>query len=172
MIRHQAANLLSPRKTRWGLDARRPWDFDMKVRWTSQSVRFRIAPEELAALVADHPIEETLSFPGGQWIARIVPTDRPTGLEPIGPFRDGMSANARVRGRDSVAVLNVGLSQSDIATLAGEDAEGVYFKQVGASPGRYYIEKDFPCVHPRPSKAEEPTDNTFPAPPGFEESKN
>jgi hypothetical protein len=37
---------------------------------------------------------------------------------------------------------------------------------------RFYIEKDFPCAHPRAGEAEEAPTPTFTPPPGFEARKN
>lgn len=62
------------------------------------------------------------------------------------------------------ATLWLHLSASDIARLAAETEEGVYFKDGDAF--RYYLEKDFPCVHPRPAEVQERETQTFPAPAG------
>jgi hypothetical protein len=37
----------------------------MKIRWTQNSVRFRITPSELAAIERGEAISETLQLPGG-----------------------------------------------------------------------------------------------------------
>jgi hypothetical protein len=44
----------------------------------------------------------------------------------------------------------------------------VYFSD---SSLRYYIEKDFPCLHPRPAEASESTTETFEAPSDFAQRK-
>jgi hypothetical protein len=59
------------------------------------------------------------------------------------------------------ATLRMFLSKSDITRLANTDDEGIYFKK---SDFRYYLEKDFPCVHPRAAEAEEPQTPTFSSP--------
>jgi hypothetical protein len=47
----------------------------------------------------------------------------------------------------------------------------VYFQTADSAPFRYFIEKDFPCVHPRAAEALEPRTETFPPPPDFEARK-
>ena len=72
------------------------------------------------------------------------------------------------------------LSDADRLRLSASDTEGIYFEanqadftEPGSGQGvfRYYIEKDFPCIHPRAGDAmEEPTE-TFLTPPHFSERK-
>ena len=129
----------------------------MKVRWTEDSVRLRITPAELAALEAREPVGVSLRLPGGGvWSAMIEPgVETPTRLE----------ANA--------ASICIYLHEADRRRLSHPEAEGIYFAPPTADSGvpRFLIEKDFPCVHPRAIHAEEPTTETFAAPPGFDERK-
>lgn len=37
----------------------------MKIRWTDESLRIRITPYELTALVVGEPLRSTLAIPGG-----------------------------------------------------------------------------------------------------------
>jgi hypothetical protein len=130
----------------------------MKVRWTDQSVRFRITPTELATLGRGEPIHTSLELPGGGWSATVQPD--PNGETRLVGVRVG-----------TVALY---LSPSDVARLADPAEEGVYFHEplVGDPKGlRYYIEKDFPCAHPRPIEAAEQTE-TFAPPPGFAERES
>ena len=72
------------------------------------------------------------------------------------------------------------LGDTDRERLSAADAEGVYFEvnmvdftEPGSGRGvfRYYIEKDFPCIHPRAVDVmEEPTE-TFPTPVDFTKTK-
>lgn len=126
----------------------------MKVRWAKTSVRFRITPGELTALLAGETVEESLRLAASAvWCAQILPAAQQTGLH-----QDG-------------AALQIHLSPDDVARLAEPEVEGVYFES-GTTPSiRYYIEKDFPCVHPRPAEAAEPQTETFAPPPDFAERK-
>ena len=64
--------------------------------------------------------------------------------------------------------LTILLSSQKIAELTDARNEGVYFSQ---GELRYYIEKDFPCAHPRVGEAEEIEAPTFVAPHDFEARK-
>ena len=114
----------------------------MKIRWTGGSVRFRITPSEMEALQNGLPVREELAV-GDGWSAAIYPGTATTGIEL----------------KDSELILH--LSDADGKHLAAPNAEGVYFTQEGKLPLRYYIEKDFPCVHPRASQALESPGETF-----------
>lgn len=119
----------------------------MKIRWTRGSVRFRITPTELESLQRGEAVEECLSLPGGPaWRATIAPAPSPA---------------SRLSG-DSGA-LSLSLAAADLARLGDPSAEGVYFAEGDL---RYFIEKDFPCVHPRPVEVQETTE-TFAPPAGF-----
>ena len=127
----------------------------MKIRWTHDSVRLRITPSELEALGRSEIVKERLRFTGtvNGWGAAILP---------------GVAAtSAQLVGGD----LLVRLSGKDCQQLSEPDCEGVYFQVEEDTATRYYIEKDFPCVHPRAIEAMEPQTETFPAPTGFEERK-
>ena len=113
----------------------------MKIRWTTESVRFRITPTELALLRRGEPALARLPLPGG-WRAGLYPGHAETGLEAVS------------------GELRFLLSGEDLSRLALPEAEGVYFQQAEGGL-RYYIEKDFPCEHPRPAEALE-TSETFP----------
>jgi hypothetical protein len=120
----------------------------MKVRWTTGSVRFRITPTELAKLVMGGPIVSTLPMPGGRWRVSIAPGD--------------VTSLAMVDG-----VLTVTIAGVDLDELADQEKEGVYFATPDDLSIRYYIEKDFPCAHPRPPAANDPVTETFTAPADF-----
>ena len=126
----------------------------MKVRWTGSSVRLRITPPELDAIVNGDTVREVLRLPGGgHWAAQVVPTEGETGLS-----ADGSD-------------LMLSLSRTDAQKLAAPNAEGVYFQQPGSPSLRYLIEKDFPCVHPRAGHLEEPATETFAEPADFRARK-
>lgn len=127
----------------------------MKIRWTQNSVRFRITPSELAAIGRGERVEETLALPdGASWSAAIVPASSATSLD--------FASNR----------LCVSLSKIDRQLLMETEREGVYFGTDGEDGPRFFIEKDFPCAHPRAADALEPTTETFVPPAGFEERKN
>jgi hypothetical protein len=116
----------------------------MKVRWMSGSLRLRITPTELALLAQDETVTEALGLPGG-W--RIV-------------LRPGA---AQTRLCSQSALVELALAGSDLRRLMEPDTEGVYFQQDGF---RYFVEKDFPCAHPRPKEVTESTEH-FAPPEGF-----
>lgn len=128
----------------------------MKIRWTNNSVRFRITPSELENLLAYETIYESLTIANLTWLAIIAP----------GKTR---------KHSDFVTSLNefcIRLSKPDLQNLSDPQNEGVYFSTQGENSFRYFIEKDFPCAHPRAGEAEETPTETFEPPPGFEERKN
>ncbi|HLV79831.1 MAG TPA: hypothetical protein VKT32_06090 [Chthonomonadaceae bacterium] len=114
----------------------------MKIRWTGGSVRFRITPSEWEALQNGQTVQEELAV-GDGWRAAIYPGTAATSIE--------LKAGE----------LILHLSDADGKRLGAPDAEGVYFTQEGKQPLRYYIEKDFPCIHPRASQAQETPGETF-----------
>ena len=121
----------------------------MKIRWTQASVRLRITPTEMEALIRGEPVRETLALPSGDgWTAVISPGAPATAL-------------AVEQG-----VLHLDLSDSDRQRLAAPEAEGVYFRTDGDPPVRYFIQKDFPCAHPRSGVTGEKPTETFETPPG------
>jgi hypothetical protein len=126
----------------------------MKVRWTAESVRFRITPTELRQLESGEPIVSAFLLPGGGWRAIVEPTT---------------NDESTLRGVEGTITLY--LSPVDVSRLADPNEEGVYFQEpLGDSSNllRYYIEKDFPCVHPRPAEAQEDTE-TFTPPVTFKD---
>ena len=125
----------------------------VKVRWTSGSVRFRITPGELAAILRGEPVREELRMPGGAWIAVIA----------SGAAEGGISLSG--------GELRVALSESDRDVLALPESEGVYLRTGGENPIRYMVEKDFPCIHPRASDAAEEPTEAFAPPAGFAERR-
>lgn len=133
----------------------------MKVRWTSGSLRLRISPTELTSLERGEPLEERLRVPGAlvgsNWTVLLLPGGKVSEISASG----------------NVVVFDI--SRADVTKLAVPDAEGMYYHRTGAGEGgedfSFYIEKDFPCVHPRPAEVAEPDYETFPAPVGFEERK-
>jgi hypothetical protein len=124
----------------------------MKVRWTQGSVRLRITPAELAALERGETVTEEIA-PGG-WRAVLEVSEGATHLEIAG------------------IAVRLTLSHTDWRALSEPEREGVYFSENEPRPLRYYVEKDFPCVHPRAVDALEPKTETFDAPLGFAEKKN
>jgi hypothetical protein len=123
----------------------------VKVRWSRSSLRLRITPTELAQITRGEEVAEELCLPGGlMWRVTVL----------SGP------QTALVSDNNAIHVL---LSAADRERLAAPDAEGVYFQMPDGL--RYYVEKDFPCTHPRAAEALEPMTETFAAPSGFEERK-
>ena len=124
----------------------------MKVRWNGSSLRLRITPSEMDTVVSNGQVLECLEFPGGLAWRVILAAGPETALV-----------------SDGTSVL-LSLSPADRTALAAPEAEGVYF---GTPDGlRFYVEKDFPCVHPRAAESREPATPTFEAPSGFEQRKN
>lgn len=124
----------------------------MKVRWTAGSVRFRITPAELKLLERGERAAMALHVPGGVWEAAIAPvTGEPTVITLTG------------------GALTLSLSPADLVRLSDPETEGVYFVTDTEPRLRYFIEKDFPCVHTRPEGAAEPDAGTFEPPQGFAE---
>jgi hypothetical protein len=122
----------------------------VKIRWTQNSVRLRITPSELSTLERGEAVEESLALGEGSWRAKL---------------QIGETTKLETKG----ASLIFSLSATDRAQLSDDSAEGVYFSENGF---RYFVEKDFPCAHPRAAEAAEPVSETFLPPPGFEERKN
>lgn len=58
-------------------------------------------------------------------------------------------------------VVTLLLAESDRDRLAAPETEGVYFRREDDPPLTYYVEKDFPCLHPRPADAQEIPSETF-----------
>lgn len=128
----------------------------MKIRWTKNSVRFRITPGELEKLKNHQPIEEVIEWGNGSWEATISVADETSfWIEKM--------------------MMQISLAPPDVEALGNPQNEGVYFSTPASPEGntiRYFIEKDFPCAHPRASEAEEAPTETFEPPSGFEERKN
>ena len=121
----------------------------MKVRWTTGSVRFRITPSEME-LLRDHRVASVeLMVLGDAWRATIIPTKSSTDLSLC------------------CGNLKLSLAFDDIDRLADPSTEGVYFRTKGQISVRYFVEKDFPCIHPKPEEVEETSTETFAAPQGF-----
>ena len=129
----------------------------MKVRWTEDSIRLRITPSELAAIEEGdgESICYSLNVHGRPFWTVIV-------LSHSGRTALGFE-------RDNATVL-IRLSPQDTKELCRPDTEGVYLEDA-ATAIRYYIEKDFPCAHPRAIEALEPKTETFDPPVGFLERK-
>lgn len=126
----------------------------MKVRWNRESLRLRITPSEFAAITNGEAVHEGIAFPGMQfWNVTLRPSDAETMLA-----SDGQS-------------IYFSLSETDRAKLADPEAEGVYFQMDQPMMLRYYIEKDFPCVHKPAPESGEGTRETFVPPSGFEARK-
>lgn len=126
----------------------------MKVRWTRNSIRLRITPGELNALQIGQAVTEELKLgPGGGWSVTLYPASDHTGIA----FELG--------------ALRLTLASSDVLNLARPEAEGVYFQTPTDPSLRYYIEKDFPCIHPRAAEARESASETFAPPQDLAERK-
>ena len=125
----------------------------MKIRWTATSVRLRITPTELYRLACGEAVEERLGSAPRGWRATIVPDPAMTDL---------IFCGCEVR---------LCLSAADRDRLLSAETEGVYFQTNDSPPLRYFIEKDFPCAHPRAADALEPVTETFAMPAGFAVAK-
>ena len=108
-------------------------------------MRLRITPAELEALRGRQAVIATMSV--GAWQV----------------FLEGGPWQTQLLTRGSQ--VHVHLSLTDLAALLEPSAEGVYLTR---DDFKYYVEKDFPCEHPRPPEvALEPTlevAQTFPRP--------
>jgi hypothetical protein len=119
----------------------------MKVRWTRDSIRLRVTPTEMNAIIAGETVHEGIAFPGMQfWNVSIRSSDAET-----------------VISSDQHGVY-LSLSEADRTALVQPEAEGVYFQLDEPTVLRYYVEKDFPCIHPRSAAAREIPTETFDAP--------
>lgn len=118
----------------------------MKVRWTGGSLRLRITPAELAALVDGRAVREGLALPGVRWDVR---------LAPVG---------TRLAVRSAGGMVSVEVPAVDVARLADPDCEGVY---AHTDELRLMVEKDFPCAHPHAEDAREPATERFAPTAGF-----
>lgn len=118
----------------------------MKVRWMEGSLRLRITPGEFTQLQQGGSVCERATFPGGWHVC-------------VGPGDESALVS------ETPGSLSVTLSRASLTELSCPEREGVYFT---AENYRFFVEKDFPCVHPRPKEAQESTE-TFAPPPGFAE---
>ena len=118
----------------------------MKVRWTGESLRLRITPAELAALVGGQAVRERIALPGGRWDVRLAP--------------DG----TRLAARSAGGVVYIDVPVADVARLVDPGCEGIYAHADGL---RLMLEKDFPCAHPHADEAREPETERFPPSAGF-----
>lgn len=117
---------------------------EMKIRWTSESVRLRITPSELAGLERGEIQCQAITFPGGEgWAVTLQPDGAPLGLRWV----DGQ--------------LLVQMSRIDLERLAEPEREGIYLGMEEAAGVRLLIEKDFPCTHPHSEEAAEPETERF-----------
>jgi ribonuclease inhibitor len=105
----------------------------VKIRFTSSSLRVRITPNELEHIKNREALELMLGI-SGAW-----------------KFSLEASEQTKLESQDGVVVLK--LSDADAVLLSEPTREGVYFESDGV---RFFIEKDFPCEHPR-SNLEEVT---------------
>ena len=105
----------------------------MKIRFTTSSLRIRITPNELEQIKNREKLELGFGLAGG-W-----------------KFVLEAAQQTKLETRDGVVVLK--LSSEDATLLTEATREGVYFEADGV---RFFIEKDFPCEHPR-SNLEEAT---------------
>jgi hypothetical protein len=128
----------------------------MKIRWNSKSVRLRISPSELETLQRRETVVEVMEFGNGSWEAYL-------------------SVGEETQFWIEKMMLQISISGSALHELADPKNEGVYFVTGGPPqaphPIKYFIEKDFPCAHPRTSQAEEKAE-TFAPTREFESRKN
>jgi hypothetical protein len=95
-------------------------------------------PTELEDLLGGEQICERLDLSDGPvWEVAILPNAEETRLRNFGP------------------VVHLLLSREDQKKLAYPEVQGVYFTTNRSGSGliRYFIEKDFPCIHPRAADA-------------------
>ena len=109
----------------------------MKIRFTTSSLRVRITPNELEQIKNRESLELGFGIAGG-W-----------------KFRLEAGEQTKLETRAGVVIF--GLSSTDAILLTEPTREGIYFEANGI---RFFIEKDFPCEHPR-TNLEESTP-TFP----------
>jgi len=114
-------------------------------------LRLRITPTEMAAVLGGQEAAEGLHMPGGAiWWVRL---------------EAGQETELSSEGSTAIFTL----SPLDLQQLADSETEGVYF---ATDEGiRYFIEKDFPCVHKRAEETREQPTETFTAPADFERRK-
>jgi ribonuclease inhibitor len=98
----------------------------VKIRFTNSSLRVRITPNELEQIKNRETLELGFGIAGG-W-----------------KFRLEAAEQTKLESRDGIVVLR--LSGADAMSLIDPTREGVYFETEGV---RFFIEKDFPCEHPR-----------------------
>ena len=122
----------------------------MKVRFRKGSFRLRISPSDLDALLQGAPASEAVEMPGGSW--RVV-----------------LVAGAETEIVAHAGTVTATLSAADVQRLASAENEGVYFRTEIPAPLDWFVEKDFPCVHPRAPGVRETREETFAAPPRFAE---
>jgi hypothetical protein len=118
----------------------------MKIRWKKDSLRLRITPTELKDLLGGEQICERLDLSDGPvWEVAVFPDSEETSVRNFGP------------------IVHLLLSREDQKKLACSEVQGVYFTTNRSSGGliRYFIEKDFPCIHPRAADALEGPSETF-----------
>ena len=124
----------------------------MKVRWKQDSLRLRITPSELEDLLRGKQISERFELSDGPvWEIAIHPNAEETNLRNVG------------------SVVHLLISREDQKKLGAPENHGVYFTthRSGHDLIRYFIEKDFPCIHPRAADGVEDPSETFAPPPGF-----
>ncbi len=98
----------------------------MKIRFTTSSLRVRITPNELEEIKNRASLELEFGLAGG-W-----------------KFKLEADEQTKLESRAGTVVL--GLSSADAILLTEPTREGVYFESDGV---RFFVEKDFPCEHPR-----------------------
>lgn len=98
----------------------------MKIRFTTSTLRVRITPNELERIANREALELGFGIAGG-W-----------------KFRLEAGGQTKLESRDGVVILK--LSNADAIFLAEQTREGIYFESDSI---RFFVEKDFPCEHPR-----------------------
>ena len=137
----------------------------MKVRWTEDSLRLRVTPTELDALCSGGAIEASLAFPSAPDL------DAPVRWHIVLRLDENLRVAEMRSGSANTALVLI--TAADIAKLREPTREGVYF----ATPTgdgretRFYVEKDFPCIHPRAGEANETPTETFAPPTDFAQRK-
>ena len=111
----------------------------MKIRWHRNELRYRVSPAELESLLRGGTVSEAIGDPNGLCASLAAADESAIDFPAPGHVR-------------------VALAPADRDTLARPDTEGVY---LGDAALRYYVEKDFPCLHPRATETVSPESETF-----------
>jgi hypothetical protein len=132
------------------LSPARPYNGAMKLRIHGNSIRFRIAQSEMAALVAGARVDDSVQFGPAPSAILVYAVET-------------SSQCSEVRASYSEGVIRVTIPANLARTLENTDQVGIEHVQPIEKGAvlKITLEKDFHCFHPRPGENE--TDN-FPNP--------